>query len=87
MGGVKKGAFDEAEAERRLDNWMTEKDAKIQAKIDRLAGDAQAEYKKQLAAEIKVNEAKAAVIAAKNAPSTIDFTGIYCSDNKKPHFH
>lgn len=67
MGGVKKGAFDEAEAERRLDNWMTEKDAKIQAKIDRLAGDADAEFKKQLAAEIKVNEAKAAVIAARNA--------------------
>ena len=67
MGGVKKGAFDEAEAERRLDNWMTEKDAKIQAKIDRLAGDADAEFKKQLDAEIKVNEAKSAVIAARNA--------------------
>src|SRR5680860_10508 len=67
MGGVKKGAFDEAEAERRLDNWMTEKDAKILAKIDRLAGDADAEFKKQLAAEVKVNEQKLAVIAAKNA--------------------
>jgi small subunit ribosomal protein S16 len=67
MGGVKKGAFDEAEAEKRLDNWMAEKDAKIQAKIDRLAGDADAEFKKQLAAEVKVNEQKAAAIAAKNA--------------------
>lgn len=67
MGGVKKGAFDEAEAEKRLDNWMTQKDAKIQAKIDRLAGDADAEYKKQLAAEVKANEEKAAAIAAKNA--------------------
>ena len=67
MGGVKKGAFDEAEAEKRLDKWMAEKDAKIQAKIDRLAGDADAEFKKQLAAEAKVNEQKAAAIAAKNA--------------------
>lgn len=67
MGGVKKGAFDMAEAERRLDNWMTQKDAKIQAKIDRLAGDADAEIKRQMAAEVKVREQKAAAIAAKNA--------------------
>lgn len=67
MGGVKKGAFDVAEAEKRLDNWMTEKDAKIQAKIDRLAGDAEAEVKKQMAAEAKVKEQKVAAIAAKNA--------------------
>jgi small subunit ribosomal protein S16 len=67
MGGVKKGAFDEAEAERRLDSWMTEKEAKVQAKIDRLAGEADAEIKKQLEAEIKVKEEKEAAIAARNA--------------------
>lgn len=67
MGGVKKGAFDVVEAEKRLDNWMTEKDAKIQAKIDRLAGDADAEVKKQMAAEAKVKEQKVAAITAKNA--------------------
>lgn len=67
MGGVKKGAFDEAEAEKRLDKWMNEKDAKIQAKIDRLAGDARTETQKQIDAEAKVNEERAAAIAAKNA--------------------
>lgn len=67
MGGVKKGAFDEAEAEKRLDKWMNEKDAKIQAKMDRLAGDARNETKKQLEAETKVNEERAAAIAKKNA--------------------
>ena len=67
MGGVKKGAFDLAEAERKLDAWMTEKDAKVQAKIDRLAADADNEFKKQFAAEVKVKEQKAAAIAAKNA--------------------
>ncbi len=67
MGGVKKGAFDLAEAERKLDAWMTEKDAKVQAKIDRLAADADKEFKKQFAAEVKVKEQKAAAIAAKNA--------------------
>jgi small subunit ribosomal protein S16 len=66
-GGVQKGAFDEAEAEKRLDSWMTEKDAKIQAKIDRLAGDAAAETNKQLEAEKKINEDRLAVFAAKNA--------------------
>ncbi len=67
MGGVKKGAFDEAEAEKRLDSWMTEKDAKIQAKIDRLAGDAAAETQKQLDAETKIKEERAAAIAARDA--------------------
>ena len=67
MGGVKKGAFDLAEAERKLDAWMTEKDAKVQAKIDRLAADADKEFKKQFEAEVKVKEQKAAAIAAKNA--------------------
>ena len=67
MGGVKKGAFDEAEAEKRLDNWMSEKDAKIQAKIDRLAGDAAAETQKQLDAETKIKEDRSASIASRNA--------------------
>ncbi|MCD6355496.1 MAG: 30S ribosomal protein S16 [Prolixibacteraceae bacterium] len=67
MGGVKKGAFDETEAEKRLDKWLTEKEAKIQAKIDRLTGEADAEVKKQLEAEMKINEERAAAIAAKNS--------------------
>ena len=66
-GGVKKGAFDEAEAAKRLDNWIAEKEAKIQAKIDRLAGDAAAETQKQLEAETKINEDRLAAFAAKNA--------------------
>ncbi len=67
MGGVKKGAFDEAEAEKRLDNWMSEKDAKVQAKIDRLAGDAVAETQKQMEAETKINEERTATFAARDA--------------------
>ena len=67
MGGVKKGAFDEAEAEKRLEKWMAEKEAKIQAKKDRLAGDEEAAIKKQLEAETKIKEERAAAIAARNA--------------------
>jgi small subunit ribosomal protein S16 len=67
MGGVKKGAFTEEEAHKKLDNWMSEKEAQIQAKKEKLEGDESAAIKKQLAAEAKLREAKEAAIAAKNA--------------------
>jgi small subunit ribosomal protein S16 len=67
MGGVKKGAFDEDEAERRLEKWLTEKEAKIQAQKERIEGETNAELKKRLEAEAKLNEERAAAIAAKNA--------------------
>jgi small subunit ribosomal protein S16 len=67
MGGVKKGAFNEEEAERKLEKWLTEKDAQIQAKRERLAGEENAAIKKQLDAETKLREPKEAAIAAKNA--------------------
>jgi small subunit ribosomal protein S16 len=67
MGGVKKGAFTEEEAQKKLDNWMTEKEAQIQSKKEKLEGDESAAMKKQLAAEAKLREAKEAAIAAKNA--------------------
>lgn len=66
-GGVKKGAFDEVEAGKRLDSWITEKEAKVQAKIDRLAGDAEAETQKQLEAETKIKEDRSAAFAARDA--------------------
>ena len=67
MGGVKKGAFSEEEAEERLEKWLTEKEAQIQAKRERLSGEENAAVKKQLDAETKLREAKEAAIAAKNA--------------------
>ncbi len=67
LGGVKKGAFDEAEAEKRFEAWLAEKEAKIQAKVDRLAADKASADQKQLEAETKINEERAATLAAKNA--------------------
>ncbi len=67
MGGVKKGAFSEEEAEKKLEKWLIEKDAQIQAKRDRLAAEESASEKKQLQAEAKLREAKEAEIAARNA--------------------
>ncbi len=66
MGGVKKGAFNEDEAEKKLEKWLTEKEAQIQAKIDQLAGEESAAMKKQFDAESKLRAAKEAAIAAKN---------------------
>lgn len=62
QGGVAKGAFDEAEAERRFNAWLEEKEAKIQGKKDGLAKSKEEAKKAALEAEQKVNEAR---IAAK----------------------
>jgi small subunit ribosomal protein S16 len=67
LDGVRKGAFDEAEAERRFEAWMKEKEAKIQAKIDKIAAEASTDAEKRLAAEAKVNEARAAELAKRKS--------------------
>ncbi len=66
-GGVKKGALTEEEAERKFDAWMTEKESKIQAKKNSLSTEADKTRKQQLEAEAKVNEERAAAIAAKTS--------------------
>jgi small subunit ribosomal protein S16 len=67
LEGVKKGAFDETEAERRYQAWKQEKDAKIIAKIDKLASEVNSDLTKRLKAEAKVKEARASEIARKNS--------------------
>jgi len=67
LGGIKKGAFDEEEAEKRFNEWLTEKEAKIQAKKERLENEALSTQQKQLEAERKIKEERAAAIAAKNS--------------------
>ena len=67
IGGVAKGAFDEAEADRRFEAWVADKEAKIQAKVDRLSKDEESTKAKQLEAEAKVNTDRAEAIAKRNA--------------------
>jgi len=63
QGGVAKGAFDEAEAEKRFNAWLESKEQKVQGKVDGLSK-AQADSKKAaLEAEAKVNEARIAAAA------------------------
>ena len=66
-GGVKKGAFDDAEAQKRFDAWKNSKEAKISAVRE---GDAKAKKEaaaKELEAEKKMNEAIAKKVAEKKA--------------------
>jgi small subunit ribosomal protein S16 len=63
QGGVAKGAFDEAEAEKRFSAWVESKEQKVQGKVEGLSK-AQADAKKAaLEAEAKVNEARIAAAA------------------------
>lgn len=65
--GVKKGAFDEAEADRRFNEWLKGKDEKIEMKksgLEKLGEDAR---KRRLEAEKVIKEARAAELAKKAA--------------------
>jgi len=65
LEGVRKGAFDQEEAEKRFQTWLQEKEAKIQAKRDRIADEKKEDITKRLKAETKVRETKAQELAKK----------------------
>ena len=67
LEGVKKGAFDETEATRRFEEWMTQNEAKIEAKRSGLEKSREERLEKQLTAEKSINEARAAKLAKKQA--------------------
>ena len=67
LEGVKKGAFDEAAAEAKFEAWMKEKEAKIQAKIQKLAQAGEAEAKVRAAKEEIIAKKKAELAAAEAA--------------------
>jgi small subunit ribosomal protein S16 len=65
QNGVKKGAFDQAEAERRFEAWKGEKNAKIEAKRTGLVDNAEKSYKDRVAAERKKSDDRATALIAK----------------------
>ena len=67
LEGVKKGAFDEAEALKRFDEWIRQNEAKIEAKKSNLEKSQDDELGKRLSVEKKVNEARVAKLAKRNA--------------------
>ena len=68
MRGVAKGAFTEEVAKQKFENWLNEKEGKIQGKKDNLASTKEKMAADALAAEAEVNAKRAAEIAAKNKP-------------------
>lgn len=72
LGGVKKGALTEEQAEEKFQSWLKEKEQKIQAKVDMLRKDQDTEAKKRLEAETKVSEARAEELAKRNAEAAAE---------------
>ncbi|MDE6452992.1 MAG: 30S ribosomal protein S16 [Muribaculaceae bacterium] len=67
QGGVKKGAFDEAEAQRRFDAWKEKKAAKVAAFKTSMADNSQKAAAARLEEEQAKNKAKAELVAKKKA--------------------
>jgi small subunit ribosomal protein S16 len=67
LEGVKKGAFDEAEATKRFEEWISQNEAKIEAKKSGLEKSQDDELGKRLSVEKRVNEARVAKLAKRNA--------------------
>jgi small subunit ribosomal protein S16 len=68
--GVAKGAFSQEEADKRFENWITDKTGKIQSKKDRIAKEKSDSQSKALKHEREVNENRLkAMTAAAEAAS------------------
>jgi small subunit ribosomal protein S16 len=67
LGGVAKGAFNEAEAEAKFEAWKSNKQSGLEALKAKNEEAKKAEAKARLEAEKKVNEAKAQALAEKKA--------------------
>lgn len=68
LDGVKKGAFDEAAADAKFEEWLKGKDAKIEGKKDNLATSKAEAKKAALEVEAKKKAEMAKALEAKNTP-------------------
>jgi len=67
QGGVKKGAFDQAEAEKRFNAWKASKEKEVSKTKEQVEAEKQAKIKERLKAEQEIHKAKVKEIAAKKA--------------------
>lgn len=65
--GVLKGAFSQEAADKKFEEWLTNKEAKIAEKANQVSSTQDEEGKKRLAAEKAANDKRAEAIASKNA--------------------
>jgi small subunit ribosomal protein S16 len=63
--GVNKGAITQEEADKRLADWLADKESKIEGKSTRLASEREAATKARREAEAKVSEARAEALRKK----------------------
>jgi small subunit ribosomal protein S16 len=66
LEGVKKGAFDEVEGERRFNDWIKQNEEKIESKKSNLEKAQDDDKKSRIEEEKKINDARAAALARKN---------------------
>ncbi|MFB6340401.1 30S ribosomal protein S16 [Saccharicrinis sp. FJH62] len=67
LGGVRKGAFDEAEAQKRFESWKADKTKQLANQADDLSAKEKAAENARLEQEKKINEERAAAIAAQQS--------------------
>ncbi len=72
QGGIAKGALTQEQADAKYAKWLSEKEIKISGKVDKLDTVKKDAYKKRMAAEALVKDAKAAKIVAKNTPPIVE---------------
>jgi small subunit ribosomal protein S16 len=71
LEGVKKGAFDEAEAEKRFNDWMKQNEEKIDSKKLNLEKAQDQDKESRIEAEKRINDARAAKLAKKLAAQAL----------------
>jgi small subunit ribosomal protein S16 len=71
LEGVKKGAFDEAEAEKRFNEWMKQNEEKIDSKKLKLEKASDSDKESRIEAEKRINDARAAKLAKKLAAQAL----------------
>ena len=64
LNGVKKGAFSAEQAQTKFEQWMREKESKVAAKVQRLAGESEKAFADRLKAEKEVNAKRLAELRA-----------------------
>ena len=73
--GVKKGAFDDEEVEKRFEAWKNDKESKVSKTKSQLAAEKDAKIKARLAAEEKVKKEKANALTKKKADAVAKAAG------------
>jgi len=82
LGGVKKGAFGEAEVEAKFNAWKENKQNGLQSLIAKKQEEAKAAEKARFEAEKKINEGKAKVIADRKAAELAEEAAKVAEANK-----